>query len=68
MSNKRKCSTCGATESGAWYKCVVCGSWICDQCGVECDGCGGMYCIDKCGTDYIDETSYHVCFNCKRGK
>ncbi|MHA1679461.1 MAG: hypothetical protein ACTSUE_00480 [Promethearchaeota archaeon] len=61
----RTCNACGATVSSGWEICSVCGNDVCDQCAVECDGCKGIYCVGKCGTDYIDEESHAHCYNCK---
>ena len=62
-----KCSICKSTSSREWYKCVVCGSDLCEECAVKCDKCGKYYCIiGECGDEYIDEvTDYHFCFRCK---
>ncbi|MBD3187138.1 hypothetical protein GF325_09940 [Candidatus Bathyarchaeota archaeon] len=66
MTPDMRCKICGATSSsGGFETCCVCNSTICDQCAVKCDGCKNLYCINKCGTDFLDEESYHHCFNCK---
>ncbi|MHA1819483.1 MAG: hypothetical protein ACTSU2_16615 [Promethearchaeota archaeon] len=63
--SKHKCNICGATSSSEWYTCVVCGEELCDECAIECDKCGGMYCINKCGDDFYGPEKYHFCNNCK---
>jgi len=61
----KKCEICEATSSSEWENCVVCGALLCDECGIECDGCNNIYCIGKCGEDYKDEEHFHFCFKCK---
>ena len=65
------CKLCGNVESNEWYKCIICGADLCDECIIDCDKCQGVYCNDDgdCG-DFVfdDESEINYCKNCKTKK